>query len=293
MAQRVSAETAVTAEKTSLRQHTLKNPISQTGIGLHSGVEVQVTISPAAVNAGRVFVRSDLPDSPVIPAAVASVKQTLLSTELAVGPATVRTVEHLLAALVGLGIDNVRVEVNGPEMPLLDGSARVWAEALQAAGSEMQADDRTPMTVKAPIWVRDQDAFVVAMPAAETRLTYGIDFDLEAIGNQWHSWSPNTQSFTEDIAPARTFGLAHQIQYLRQQGLIKGGSLENALVCDRTGWVNPPLRFENEPARHKLLDLIGDLSLLGSLPVAHVIAYKASHALHTQLAKTLCGMEKS
>lgn len=293
MAQRVSAETAVTAEKTSLRQHTLKNPISQTGIGLHSGVEVQVTISPAAVNAGRVFVRSDLPDSPVIPAAVASVKQTLLSTELAVGPATVRTVEHLLAALVGLGIDNVRVEVNGPEMPLLDGSARVWAEALQAAGSEMQADDRTPMTVKAPIWVRDQDAFVVAMPAAETRLTYGIDFDLEAIGNQWHSWSPNTQSFTEDIAPARTFGLAHQIQYLRQQGLIKGGSLENALVCDRTGWVNPPLRFENEPARHKLLDLIGDLSLLGSLPVAHVIAYKASHALHTQLAKALCGMEKS
>jgi UDP-3-O-[3-hydroxymyristoyl] N-acetylglucosamine deacetylase len=131
------------------------------------------------------------------------------------------------------------------------------------------------------------DAFVAALPAPTTRFTYGIDFDLPAIGNQWHSWTPGQESFADAIAPARTFGLAHQIDQLRQAGLIKGGSLENALVCGDQGWLNPPLRFSNEPVRHKLLDLVGDLSLLGNFPVAHFLAYKASHNLHIQLAKEL------
>jgi UDP-3-O-[3-hydroxymyristoyl] N-acetylglucosamine deacetylase len=131
------------------------------------------------------------------------------------------------------------------------------------------------------------DAFVAALPSPTIRFTYGIDFELPAIGNQWHSWTPEQESFAEEIAPARTFGLAHQIEALRDRGLIKGGSLENALVCDRSGWLNPPLRFPNEPARHKLLDLVGDLSLLGTYPVAHFLAYKASHNLHIQLAKKL------
>ncbi len=115
-------------------------------------------------------------------------------------------------------------------------------------------------------------------------MTYGIDFTYEAIGNQWHSWSPAEANFATEIAPARTFGFAEQIEQLQRSGLIKGGNLENALVCSHQGWVNPPLRFTNEPARHKLLDLVGDLSLLGLLPTAHLIAYKASHKLHTQLA---------
>jgi UDP-3-O-[3-hydroxymyristoyl] N-acetylglucosamine deacetylase len=268
------------------QQHTISCPVSLSGVGLHSGVETRVNILPAATHTGRVFIRTDLPDQPVVPARVEVVKQTLLSTELAVGEATVRTVEHLLAALVGLGIDNVQIEVNGPELPLLDGSAQRWVDALATAGHQPQDAPRSTWSIAAPVWVRDGDAFVVAMPAAETRLTYGIDFDLAAIGNQWHSWSP-AQSFADNIAPARTFGLAHQIDYLREQGLIKGGSLENALVCDLDGWVNPPLRFTNEPARHKLLDLMGDLSLLGTLPTAHVMAYKASHMLHVQLAKAL------
>jgi UDP-3-O-[3-hydroxymyristoyl] N-acetylglucosamine deacetylase len=269
------------------QQCTLQQAAALAGVGLHSGVETQVQILPAPVGTGRVFVRTDLPNQPAIPAQIDAVRQTLLSTELAAGEAAVRTVEHLLAALMGLGIDNAQIQVNGPELPLLDGSAQLWAAAIAAAGCQTQAAPRPSWTIAQPVWVRDQDAFVVAMPAAETRLTCGIDFDLAAIGNQWFSWSPLTQSFTEEIAPARTFGLAHQIEYLRQQGLIKGGSLENALVCDRDGWVNPPLRFDNEPVRHKLLDLIGDLSLLGTLPVAHVIAYKASHSLHVQLAKAL------
>ena len=268
-------------------QQTIAKPVTQSGIGLHSGVEVQVHITPAPPNTGRVFRRSDLPEQPEIPARVKAVGQTMLSTELGRGTATVRTVEHLLAALVGLGIDNAYIEVAGPEMPLLDGSAQLWVEAIATAGIQSQAAERSEIVVTEPIWVRDQDAFVVAMPAADTRLTYGIDFEVEPIGNQWYSWSLNASTFATEIAPARTFGLAHQIEYLRSQGLIKGGSLDNALVCDRDRWVNPPLRFENEPVRHKLLDLLGDVSLLGTLPQAHIMAYKASHHLHVQLANAI------
>jgi len=287
MAQAIPSEMVTVEGNDSSLQSTLKNSVSLSGVGLHSGVETQVHLLPAAVNTGRVFVRTDLPEQPLILARVDAVKQTLLSTELAADSATVRTVEHLLAAFVGLGIDNVQIQVSGPELPLLDGSAQLWVEAIQSAGQQTQSAHRADWQVDRPVWVREEDAFVVAMPANETRLTYGIDFELAAIGNQWFSWSPNTQSFADEVAPARTFGLAHQIEYLRQQGLIKGGSLENALVCDRDGWVNPPLRFENEPARHKLLDLMGDLSLLGTLPKAHIMAYKASHQLHVRLAKAL------
>lgn len=287
MAQTIPSEMATVEGNDSSLQSTLKNSVSLSGVGLHSGVETQVHLLPAVVNTGRVFVRTDLPERPSIPARVDAVKQTLLSTELAADSATVRTVEHLLAAFVGLGIDNAQIQVSGPELPLLDGSAQLWVEAIRSAGQQTQSAHRVAWQVDRPVWVREEDAFVMAMPANETRLTYGIDFELTAIGNQWFSWSPDTQSFADEVAPARTFGLAHQIEYLRQQGLIKGGSLANALVCDRDGWVNPPLRFENEPARHKLLDLIGDLSLLGTLPKAHIMAYKASHQLHVRLAKAL------
>lgn len=268
-------------------QHTLATAFAAMGVGLHSGVLVQVRVTPAPVGTGRVFVRVDLPDRPRIPAQVAAVDQTLLSTELCWGEARVRTVEHLLAALVGMGIDNAEIEINGPEVPLLDGSAQEWVRAIVAAGWVDQGEPRLYPLIQEPIWVRREDAFVAALPAREPRFTYGIDFDLSAIGNQWHSWSPRQEDFATAVAPARTFGLAHQIEQLQAQGLIKGGSLENALVCSSDGWLNPPLRFANEPARHKLLDLVGDLSLLGSLPQAHIVAYKGSHGLHTQLARCI------
>ncbi|MGK7960073.1 UDP-3-O-acyl-N-acetylglucosamine deacetylase [Crocosphaera sp.] len=256
------------------------------GIGLHSGAKTQVTVFPNQDQRGRYFVRVDLPEKPLIPATVSAVNQTLLSTELIGDGATVRTVEHLLAALTGCGVDNACIEINGPEVPLLDGSAKNWVEAMLASGL-------TPSTmvtgspINEPVWVREGDAFVAAIPAPETRFSYGIDFPYKAIGNQWVSWNPQQEPFPELIAPARTFGFADQIEQLKQAGLIKGGSLDNALVCDRSGWLNPPLRFENEPVRHKLLDLIGDLSLLGTIPQAHFLAYKASHTLHVQLAKQL------
>jgi UDP-3-O-[3-hydroxymyristoyl] N-acetylglucosamine deacetylase len=258
------------------------------GVGLHSGVTTTVKILPADASAGRYFVRVDLPDAPEIPARVASVSQTTLSTELSANGASVRTVEHLLAALVALGIEAARIEVNGAELPLLDGSAQVWAEEI-VRSNPTRGIGKLPTagTIDEPIWIQQGEIFVAALPSPVLRFTYGIDFDVAPIGNQWHSWQPEQEDFTTQIAPARTFGLAHQIDRLRSAGLIKGGSLENALVCDDRQWLNPPLRFPNEPARHKLLDLIGDLSLLGKFPQAHFIAYKASHNLHIQLAQKL------
>ncbi|MEH2396179.1 UDP-3-O-acyl-N-acetylglucosamine deacetylase [Nostoc sp.] len=277
-----------------MQQHTLASQIIQTGVGLHSGVSTQVRILPAEAGSGRYFVRVDLPDLPIIPAQVAAVSHTVLSTQLGKGEVYVRTVEHLLAALSGMGVDNARIEIDGPEVPLLDGSASVWTANIAQVGLVSQSvNNQVPLAVTEPIWVYQGDAFVCALPAPETRFSYGIDFDLPAIGNQWHSWSLSAElgkasaSFAAEIAPARTFGLLHQIEHLQKTGLIKGGSLDNALVCGSEGWLNPPLRFANEPVRHKILDLVGDLSLLGTFPSAHFLAYKASHNLHIQLAQRI------
>lgn len=284
-------------------QRTLSKTVQVSGVGLHLGKQTAVSLMPAESGEGRYFVRTDLAQGDLtksvkIPAAVNAVVQTRLSTELGVGEPeasqTVRTVEHLLSALVALDVDNVRIEIDGPELPLLDGSAKGWMDAIAPTGTKTQASKKlTRSALSAPITVHDGDAWVAAFPSPSLRFSYGIDFDLAAIGNQWHSWAPDPAgdrfalSFADEIAPARTFGLAHQIDYLRAQGLIKGGSLENALVCGPDGWLNPPLRFDNEPARHKMLDLIGDLGLLGCLPTAHYVAYKASHSLHVALAKQL------
>ena len=284
----VRSELAAETRLISSVQHTLAGEVTRSGIGLHSGTSTQVRILPAAPGEGRYFVRVDLLGEPMIPAQIEAVSPTMLSTELISGNASVRTVEHLLAALAGLGVDNARIEIDGAEVPLLDGSAQEWVSAIVQAGTVAQSAGRVTRSLSEPIWVHQGDAFVAAIPAPGLRFSYGIDFELAAIGNQWHSWAPDDGlPFATELAPARTFGLAHQIDQLRASGLIKGGSLENALVCGTEGWLNPPLRFSNEPVRHKLLDLIGDLSLIGSVPIAHFLAYKASHRLHTQLAQKI------
>jgi UDP-3-O-[3-hydroxymyristoyl] N-acetylglucosamine deacetylase len=258
------------------------------GIGLHSGVTTTVKIVPTDPGTGRYFVRVDLPDTPQIPAHIANVSQTTLSTELTANAASVRTVEHLLATLAALGIEDARIEIDGAELPLLDGSARVWVEEIVLDRTEpLKVNLARSGVLTEPVSIQAGDAFVMALPSSVLRFTYGIDFDVAPIGNQWHSWQPGKDDFSTEIAPARTFALAHQIEQLRSAGLIKGGSLDNALVCDEHQWLNPPLRFPNEPCRHKLLDLIGDLSLLGKFPQAHFLAYKASHQLHVQLAQEL------
>lgn len=270
-------------------QQALATGFEVSGVGLHSGIVTQVRVLPASPGEGRYFVRVDLPGNPIVPARIEVVTHTLLSTQLGRENLSVRTVEHLLAALAAMGIDDARIEIDGPEVPLLDGSAKVWVEEITKAGCSLPKSSLSlsPTSLAEPICVRQGDSFVAAIPASEIRFTYGIDFDLPVIGNQWYSWSPARESFAEAIAPARTFGLAHQIDDLRAKGLIKGGSLDNALVCDESGWINPPLRFANEPVRHKILDLVGDLSLLGNVAAAHYMAYKASHNLHVQLAKLL------
>ncbi len=270
---------------------TIKNPVECSGIGLHSGEITQVKLLPAKANQGRYFVRVDLPNGPIIPATLTSVGETTLSTELTQGSAKVRTVEHLLAGLTGFGVNDVRIEINGAEVPLLDGSAKIWLDFLQKAELQQNCEDNKNLfsnyKIINPLSIYEGDAFVAVLPSSETRFTYGIDFPYRAIGNQWHSWNPHKDSFVEEIAPARTFGFADQVEKLKAMGLIKGGNLENALVCDQEKWLNPPLRFENEPVRHKLLDLIGDLSLMPTIPCAHYLAYKASHHLHIRLAKAI------
>lgn len=271
-------------------EYTLKEEFSCSGVGLHTGVNTTVRVLPANIGEGRYFVRVDLPENPQIPARLESVLSTTLSTELGTINAKVRTVEHLLAALTGMGIDHARIEIDGPEVPLLDGSAQNWVEAIATVGRQpldIPSQDVPTVQITKPLSVQQGDGFVVAFPASETRFTYGIDFSVPAIGNQWYSYTADPEIFAREIAPARTFTLEAQVEQLARAGLIQGGSLDNAIVCGKSGWLNPPLRYANEPVRHKILDLVGDLSLLGFLPQAHYLAYKAGHHLHVQLVQEI------
>ncbi|VXD13888.1 UDP-3-O-acyl-N-acetylglucosamine deacetylase [Planktothrix paucivesiculata] len=271
-------------------EYTLKKEFSCSGVGLHTGVNTTVRVLPANIGEGRYFVRVDLPENPKIPAILESVLSTTLSTELGTTNAKVRTVEHLLAALTGMGIDHARIEIDGPEVPLLDGSAQNWVEAIATVGRQPLdsfPQDVPNFQITQPLSVQQGDGFVAVFPASETRFSYGIDFSAPVIGNQWYSYTANPETFAREIAPARTFTLKEQVEQLRQAGLIKGGSLDNAIVCDNHQWLNPPLRYANEPVRHKILDLVGDLSLLGFIPQAHYLAYKAGHHLHVQLVQEL------
>lgn len=286
--------------QTAQLQQTISTAVTRVGVGLHSGERATVKLLPAGVDEGRYFVKH----ATILPAFVKNVTDTRLSTCLGQdGTSAVHTVEHLMSALEGLGVDNCRIEIEGGnEVPLLDGSAREWVEAIEESGLSIAINSsgvpsaRSFFVVDAPISVSHGDSFVAAFPSPFTRLTYGIDFpQVPAIGSRWFSWSPtgSSSSYKDEVAPARTFGIAEQLEELRAAGLIKGGSLENALVCSmEKGWLNPPLRFEDEPCRHKLLDLIGDLALCATpghagLPVAHVVAFKASHALHVKFGAAL------
>lgn len=263
-------------------QHTLNHSFTLAGIGLHTGAATTVTVYPALPHQGRYFGCQDKPD---VPAHLSSVHQTQFCTTLRQAETTIATVEHLLAALAGMGIDNARIELDGPEVPILDGSAQMWAEAILKAGYQVQSELRMIPTLHHPILVQEDETLVMALPEPHLSFSYGIDFPEPAIGTQWCRFS--SQAFLSDIAPARTFGRAKDVETLQAKGFIKGGSLDNALVCRQDEWLNPPLRFANEPVRHKLLDLMGDLSLLGYLPPAHYVAYKASHSLHIRFAKRL------
>ncbi|MAH58786.1 MAG: UDP-3-O-[3-hydroxymyristoyl] N-acetylglucosamine deacetylase [Synechococcus sp. ARS1019] len=263
---------------------TLANPVSRHGVGLHSGQSSTVTLRPT--DRPGFYIRfSDVAEP--IRLAPDQVRDSQLCTTLDLGERRVATVEHLLAALAGCGVSHAEIELGGDEVPLLDGSALGWVEAIAEVGLEGTSTPRPSAPVlEGPVVRHRGGSVITATPSDQFQLIGVIDFPQPAIGRQQFSIALTPQSFVDEIAPARTFGFRDQVDQLRAAGLIQGGALDNALVCDGDHWVNPPLRFADEPVRHKLLDLIGDLALVG-FPQAQVLVYRGSHGLHTDLASAL------
>ena len=267
------------------RAWTLAGSSERSGIGLHSGVHSRVRLQ-GSDRPGYWLGWLDAPQLPPRRLEPDQVRDTRLCTTLAVADRPLATVEHLLAALAGCGVSQAEIWVEGEEIPLLDGSALPWVEAVAEAGLVACGEQQPPPGPSQPLTLRQGQSFVLAMAAEQPILSAAIEFPQPAIGRQLFSLALTPARFIAEIAPARTFGFREQVEALRQAGLIRGGALDNALVCDGDRWINPPLRFEDEPVRHKLLDLIGDLALVG-LPRAQVFAYRGSHGLHTALAAAL------
>ena len=264
---------------------TLGNEIKKEGIGLHTGTNCQVIIKPTESPGFHFSFSEDA--SKVFTIDISQVRNTPLCTTLDLNGKKISTVEHLMASLIGVGVTHAQIEITGNEIPLLDGSAVVWIEEIEKVGMVNSTTPPNPRPeLNSPIFVSKGESLIFARPSKILRLIGLIDFPYEAIGQQMFSIDLSPNNFVEEIAPARTFGFLDQLEELKKAGLIKGGGLENALVCNGDSWVNPPLRFSNEPVRHKLLDLIGDLAFVG-LPKAQIIVYKGSHSLHNEFAALL------
>ncbi|HEX9308204.1 MAG TPA: UDP-3-O-acyl-N-acetylglucosamine deacetylase [Anaeromyxobacter sp.] len=265
-------------------QRTVAKRVSCTGVGLHSGKPATLTLAPAAADAGISFVRMDL--GVEIPARNEFVADTTLSTNLANGAARVHTVEHVMAALHGMGIDNCRVEVDGPEIPILDGSAAPFVCLIQEAGIQVQRAGKRWLVIEEPIEVRDGDKLARLEPADSFSVEFTADFDHPLITNQAFRSTVNDRTFEREIARARTFCFRRDIERMQAAGLAKGGSLANAIVVDEFSILNPEgLRFPDEFARHKVLDAVGDLALFGLPVLGALTAVKSGHALNQGLVK--------
>ncbi len=270
-------------------QHTIAEKVSCTGIGLHSGAPVQLTLTPARADSGIVFVRSDQGERVEIPARPEHVRSTRLATTLGRGDACVGTVEHLLAALYGLGIDNVRVEVDGPELPVMDGSAAPFVYLIRSAGIHPQRAPRPVLRVRRPIVVREGSQTASVEPARRFRVHYAVEFAHPAIGRQeLDVQAIDVERFERELSAARTFGFLEEVQGLRRAGFARGGTLANTVVLDARGVLNPEgLRWRDEFVRHKVLDLFGDLALLGMPIRGRVRIERGGHALHQKLVRAL------
>ena len=275
-------------------QRTLKSSIPCVGIGVHSGRRVRLTLSPAPADHGIVFHRTDLRRD--IPATYDRVVDTRLCTVIGDGIARVGTIEHLMAALAGAGVDNALIELDGPEVPIMDGSAAPFSFLLECAGIVSLDTPRKVIEIRRPVRVTDGKAFAELRPFDQTArigvptldLEVSIDFAAAAIGRQSHSLRLSPENFRNAVAPARTFALSQDVDYLREQGLAKGGSLDNAIVVDGARVLNPGgLRMRNEFAAHKLLDAVGDLALAGAALHGRFVANRPGHTLNNQLLKAL------
>ena len=264
-------------------QRTLRRSVSCTGIGLHSGNKVTLSLKPAAADSGIRFQRADL-GGLEIPAVVTHLGGIQYQTGLTREAVSVETVEHLLAALTALGIDNAIVELNSPEVPIMDGSAAPFVYLVNEAGVKRLQAPRRYLKVLRPISLTQGDKRIALYPSDHFKVTYSISFDHPLLRHQSRTMRVTEESFVEEIAPARTFGFLKEVEMLRQRGLALGGSLDNAIVLGETGVLNNALRFEDEFVRHKILDVIGDLSLVGHPVVGHLVAHRGGHALHTAFA---------
>lgn len=274
----------------SIKQCTLWQPVSYVGIGLHSGKNVKMTIKPASPDTGIQFIRTDITSRDnVIPAHWYNVTATQMCTTLSnKAGISVSTVEHLMAALHGCGVDNAIIEIDGPEVPIMDGSAAPFVAFIEKVGTLAQQASRKAFWIHRPIEVNDGDSYAIILPSDTTRITVEIDFPDSAIGFQTHSVALVNEAFRNNIAHARTFGFKSDLQGLRNLGLAQGGSLKNAILVDGDRILNEEgLRFQDEFVRHKILDTMGDLALLGAPIFGHVYAHKPGHRLNNKLIKQM------
>ena len=267
-------------------QHTIRRSVSCSGIGLHSGEKVTLLLRPARAGYGVRFRRADL-GGVEIPATVDNVDRLHYATGLSRDAGTVETVEHLLAALVSLGVDNVVVELNQAEVPIMDGSAASFVYLVHEAGLKRLTRPRRYLKVLRPISLTRGEKRIALYPSDHFKVTYSISFDHPLLRHMTHTLRVTRESFVDEIAPARTFGFLKEVEMLRQKGLALGGSLDNAVVLGETGVLNSSLRFDDEFVRHKILDVIGDLALVGYPVIGHLVAHRGGHELHAAFAEKI------
>ena len=274
-------------------QRTIKNTIQCKGIGLHSGKQVSLVLRPAAPDTGVVFIRTDLGGVQVA-AVAANTAATSYATTLRANVASVQTVEHLLAALAGLGIDNVSVEIDADEVPIMDGSARVFARLIADAGVQAQAKLQPVLKVMKPIFVRDGNKQIAIWPSEKPSISYFIDFNHPMLREQSLNYRVSEEGFIREIADARTFGFLSDVKTLQANGLAKGASMDNAVALGEDSVLNQEgLRYQDEFVRHKILDLIGDFSLAGMPIMGHIVAHKSGHGLNAQMVSKLLSSTQS
>lgn len=271
------------------RQRTLKKAVSFTGIGIHTGKNVALRFVPSPESTGIVFKRIDLPSSPLIPATVEYVVDTARSTILGLGEVRIQTVEHVLAALKANDIDNLIIEIDNVEPPVGNGSSDVFVEMIEEAGILEQEAPCSILSLKEPVFYQEKEIQIVALPSPTYRISYTLSYpEHPLLKAQFHSLNVDALSFKAEIAPCRTFSLYQEISHLMDRGLIKGGSLDNAVVIhDKAVFSKGGLFFPDEMVRHKILDMIGDLSLVGLPFTAHVISIRSGHATNFRFSKNL------
>lgn len=269
------------------RQKTIAREASFSGIGLHTGNLTTVTFKPAPPNSGVTFYRVDLPNRPGIKADIDHVVDVSRGTTVGLNGVKIHTVEHVLAAIAGMGIDNLDIEVDANEAPVGDGSSLPFLKTLKQAGTEEQDAPREFIKITQPVYYKSEDVALSILPSDELRMTMTIQYDHVAVGTQYASFTITPETFEKEIAPARTFCFLREVKMLQGKGLIKGGSLENAVVIGDDAILNEDLRFPDEFVRHKILDLIGDTFLLAKPFQGHVIAVKSGHAMHAQFTRQL------